>query len=294
MQTLRSKCYLTLLAVVVSCGIGGSPSSAAEPQLFYDATALNGAIDSGAVIVLDTRTQDDYQAGHIPGARWVDVNAWRDLGATETGLTDEPAWAAQLGALGISPETTLVVAGESLPEVARVWWLLRYLGMPRVAVLDGGMAAWTNSGFPVSQAAPQFSVTQPKIAIQSQQLASLAALTAPAQAKPPFTILDTRSEAEFTGARGVGTRTGHIPGAKHFEWTRFVDASGKMLAADEIKHRLKEAGIDITQPVVAHCQTGGRSSVAILALEWAGAADAKNYYRGWSEYSGVLTAPVEK
>lgn len=294
MQTLRSKCYLTLLAIAVNCGICAGPSRAAEPQLFFDPTALKSAMDAGSVIVLDTRTQDDYQVGHIPGARWVDVNAWRDLGASQTGLTDATAWAAQLGALGVSPEATLVVTGESLPEVARVWWLLRYLGMPRVAVLDGGLAAWTNSGFQVSQTAPQFSATKPKIAIQSQQLASLDAVVAPAQAKPTFTILDTRSEAEFTGVRGVGTRTGHIPGAKHFEWTRFVDATGKVLAADEIKNRLKEAGVDITRPVVAHCQTGGRSSVAILALEWAGAADAKNYYRGWSEYSGVLTAPVEK
>lgn len=294
-QTSLSHMAPVLFCLSVFGSLNESLASAAQ-RLICDPQSLKQSLDQpSAPIVLDVRTQDAYSSGHIPGARWIDANLWRDTTTTQTGLTNHEFWSAQLGAAGLTLDSNVVVVGDSLPEASRAWWLLGYLGLKNVAVLDGGHAAWIGAGYELSTELPKIMPTQIKIDFQSQRLAGIEAVTASADNKKlNCTILDNRSEPEFTGARGVGTRTGHIPGATHFEWTKFTDKSGKLLAADEIKALLKSEGIDLSQPIVAHCQTGGRSSVAVLALEMAGADKVKNYYRGWSEYSGVLTAPVEK
>ncbi len=283
-----------LMWLVVCCALNQSVTLAAPP-LLYDPQGLQQALmQASPPVVLDVRTMDAYGVGHIPTARWIDANLWRDTTSTETGLTDHEFWSDQLGGTGLTLQSNVVVVGDSLPEASRAWWLLGYLGLRNVAVLDGGHAAWIDAGYELSTDSAQVTPTQPQIDFQSQRLAGIETITSSTEKKLNCLILDNRSQAEFTGARGVGTRTGHIPGATHFEWTKFTDKSGKFLEADEIKELLKKEGVDLSQPIIAHCQTGGRSSVAVLALEVAGAEQVKNYYRGWSEYSNVLTAPVEK
>ena len=294
--TLTSLSHLAPVLFCLTCfGFLNQSMASAAQRLICDPPSLKQALDQpGAPIVLDVRTQDAYSSGHIHSARWIDANLWRDTASTQTGLTNHEFWSAQLGAAGLKSDSNVVVVGDSLPEASRAWWLLGYMGLKHVAVLDGGHAAWIGAGYELSTESPKIMPTQIKIDFQSQRLAGIEAITNSAVNKPSCTILDNRSHAEFTGARGVGTRTGHIPGATHFEWTRFTDKSGKFLAADEIKALLTKEGVDLSQPIVAHCQTGGRSSVAVLALEIAGADKVKHYYQGWSEYSDVLTAPVEK
>ncbi len=284
-----------LLSLAASCfALSQSPVMSAQ-RLIYDPQSLQAALSQpNPPIVLDVRIKDAYDIGHIPAARWIDANLWRDTTFTETGLTNRDFWSTQLGAAGLTQRLPVVVVGDSLPESSRVWWLLRYLGLQDVALLDGGHAAWGGAGYELTADTPSIEPTQPEINFQSARLAGIEAVDTSAVKKAGCIILDNRSRAEFTGARGVGTRTGHIPGATHLEWNRFTDKSGKFLPVDEIKRLLKGEGVDIAQPIVAHCQTGGRSSVAVLALEIAGAEQVKNYYRGWSEYSGVLTAPVEQ
>ncbi len=293
----RGACVLSMLSLCILCA---SALWAAEPltgeqRLLVSPATLHAALEQAAApVVIDARTKDAFDAGHIPGARWIDANAWREMTFTPTGLTDHSFWSKQLGAVGLTTQSSIVVVGDSLPEAARAWWLLGYLGMPKVGLLDGGHAAWSEAGYETSTDTQPVITSQPEIEFQSQRLAGLETIQKAIQQKAQYAILDNRSQAEFSGTRGVGTRTGHIPGATHFEWNRFVDKSGRFLPVNEIKSLLKDAGVDLSQPIVAHCQTGGRSSVAVLALELAGATQVTNYYRGWSEYSGVLTAPVEK
>jgi thiosulfate/3-mercaptopyruvate sulfurtransferase len=146
---------------------------------------------------------------------------------------------------------------------------------------------------PLTSESVGIEATEFVVDFQTERLGTLADVT-PAQGSEECQILDNRSEAEFSGARGVGNRTGHIPGARHLEWKRFTDEQGKFLPADALRALLNEQGIDLGTTIVAHCQTGGRSSVAVFALELAGVPNVKNYYPGWSEYANMLTAPVEQ
>ncbi len=269
---------------------------AQEKNLLITASELDGLsqVAHADLAVLDVRTHDNFVAGHIPGARWLDANAWRDKSQQDHGLDDESFWSKQLGQLGLEQSSRIVVVGDALPESSRIWWLLRYLGMPQVSLLDGGQAAWVEGKLPLSTDGPAIQETSPTIRFQRDRLATLADVVEVNDPTKKCAILDNRTVAEFSGERGVGTRLGHMPGAHHLEWNRFVSKSGKFLTATEIKQLLESEAIDVNSPMVTHCQTGGRSSVAAFALELAGVKDVKNYYRGWSEYAGELTAPVEK
>src|SRR5262249_34904913 len=98
--------------------------------------------------VLDARPHSDYLKAHIPGAVWVDVKAWQDLGKRDGGFHDARAWADKVGRLGISKDARVVVYGSSLPDAARIWWTLRYLGLGNVTLLDGGWELWSRQGRP--------------------------------------------------------------------------------------------------------------------------------------------------
>ena len=282
-------CLATLILV--------GPTLADERErLLTSAEQLAKNIDRATpdLVILDVRTQDEYAAKHIPGARWVDTNAWRSKTFEATGLTDQAYWTDELGKLGLTNKQTIVIAGSGLPEAARYWWLLRYLGLPNAQLLDGGYAAWTSAQLPQTSEQTAITATQPKVEFQTSMLASLDDVMPQGIDRSGCKIVDTRSEAEFTGSRGVGTRTGHIPNAVHLEWQEFVGPDGKFLSAAAIEKKMAAAKLSLEDPLVAHCQTGGRSSVAVFAMELVGAKHVKNYYRGWSEYSEALTAPVEK
>ncbi len=298
----QPKRHAWLAVLVLTAGAAMSSSVKAQSEtstgkpFLVGATELKKELERSApkLTIIDVRTQDAFAEAHIPGARWIDTNPWREKSLTETGLTDSDFWQQELGKLGLQNGSAVVVVGDSLPEVARVSWLLRFVGQSDVRLLDGGMKHWTLAKLPVTSESTTFETTTPDIKLQLDLLAEIDDVSPAANQKNHGVVLDNRSSAEFTGSRGVGTRVGHIPGAKHIEWSRFVDTSGKFLSATEIQSVLKNDGIDINQPIIVHCQTGGRSSVAVVALEIAGAKQVKNYYRGWSEYAGALTAPVEK
>ncbi|MCA9132048.1 MAG: sulfurtransferase [Planctomycetales bacterium] len=286
-----------LFCTVVVCGLLMPGRLRAESnQYLIQAPALHAQLGQAASPpdVLDVRTRDAYDEGHIPQAKWVDANAWRSKTFAEAGLLDRDYWASELGRLGLTHSHPVVVVGDSLPDSSRVWWLLRYLGWQQVRLLDGGQKAWTDAELPLSSETPRIEPTQPTVEFVSERLGILADIGGAAQQGGQCAILDTRSDSEFTGSRGVGTRTGHIPGAHHVEWKRFVDSQGKFLAPQAIRELLQSDGVDLQQPIVTHCQSGGRSSVAVLALEMAGVKSVKNYYRGWSEYGEALELPVEK
>ncbi len=244
--------------------------------------------------IVDVRPRDAFLAGHIPGARWADASRWKARSSEEQGLTDKSYWAEQLGNLGLSPERTIVVVGDSVPNAARVWWLLRYAGMARVQLLDGGYSGWRAARLPLTTRAESVEPTQPEITFRTERLAQLTDVLPATSGQASCQILDNRSTEEYTGTRRTAGRSGHIPGASHLEWTRFLGSDGRFLDAVAIKQLLTEEGLLLDAPIATHCQSGARSSVVVFALELAEVPKVKNYYRGWAEYSAAANAPVER
>lgn len=243
--------------------------------------------------ILDARPQENYNEGHIPGAVWVDPKAVEELSKTPGALTNRTVWEEWLAPLGISPETLVVVVDDNRQlDAARVWWLLTYLGVNRVALLDGGQTLWAERGLPVTQEVPKVEPWPFKVRFRKERLADRERVRRLIERESPDErILDTRSAQEFAGETIRSKRGGHIPEACHLEWSNFVDASGRFLSRDAIRAKLASVGLEPGARLVIHCQSGGRASVSAFAAELVG-HPTRNYYLGWSDWGNAEDTPI--
>lgn len=259
---------------------------AAEFALVWEPAELQARLDDEGLRVLDARAAEAYDEAHIPGAVPVDVANWKSQASGEGGLHDAAAWSERLGELGIDNSTQVVVYGDSLPNTARIWWTLKYVGVADAAVLDGGWQAWLDEGGETATEATDVEQAEFTPDFQPQRLAEIGDLKESHKADE-VTVVDTRSDAEFTGQ-------GHIPEAVHLEWTELLDENGRFKSPDELRELFAGSGIEPESTAVTYCRSGGRASVEALALELAGFKNVKNYYCSWQEWSADPDAPVEK
>jgi thiosulfate/3-mercaptopyruvate sulfurtransferase len=104
-------------------------------------------------------------------------------------------------------------------------------------------------------------------------------------------VIDARTEAEHTGAEKRSKKGGHIPTACHVEWTTLVDKDGRFLDEVALRDKLAKIGIKVGEPIVTHCQGGGRASVDAFVFERLG-FPTRNYYLGWSDWGNADDTPV--
>jgi thiosulfate/3-mercaptopyruvate sulfurtransferase len=265
----------------------------ARPTLLMEPSDLAMPDVAKDFIVLDARRRSAYDESHVPGAFWVDHDTWQSKFGDGK---DFRGWSRLIGKLGIDSDSSVVVYDDqAMKNAARIWWLLRYWGVDDVRLLDGGWKQWTAQNFPTesSEPSPRRTVSfsaEPRtnrLAAKDQVLDFLKSGN--------VQIIDARSEAEFCGTEpGKNKRSGAIPGAKHLEWSDLVDQqTHRFQSADKLEAIFKEAGVDLRQPAVTHCQSGGRASVMAFGLELMGATDVRNYYRGWSEWGNLDETPIE-
>ncbi len=246
------------------------------------------------VRILDARSKADYQKGHVPGAVWVDVKAASAIAGKPGGLKDRDAWTSWLAGLGLPDGGEVFVYDASRQlDAARVFWLLGYLGVDRVGLVDGGFPLWAKEGHPVSIEVPKVPEVAREVHFRPDRLATkddvLGLVKAPGSTK----IVDARSPDEHSGkARMSNKKAGHIPAACPLEWKDLVDADGRFLPEDLLKEKVRKAGIQPGDPVVTHCQGGGRASVDAFVFERLG-HPTRNYYLGWSEWGNAGETPVE-
>ena len=236
----------------------------------------------------------DYLAGHLPGARFVDLD--RDLAGPPgrgRGRHPLPA-AADFGAAmrraGVSVRRPVVVydAGGGL-SAARAWWLLRYFGHPDVRLLDGGHAAWVAAALPTSTDEPQ--AEEGDFTAVPGGMPVLDAASA-AQLARDATLLDARAAERYRGeAEPVDPVAGHIPGARSAPTTDNLAPGGRFLAAATLRDRFAAAGVRADAPVGAYCGSGVTAAHEVLALEIAG-IPAALYPGSWSEWVSDPARPV--
>lgn len=250
-----------------------------------------------AVTVLDARGRRDYRAGHVPGAVRIDWTDYRD-GWFRTGRLSEDLddLARKLAALGVDDRRPVVVYGNGRAgwgEEGRIVWMLHYLGHPDARLLDGGWRAWVAAGGAVSRAGGRppsgAFVARPRPEVRA------AAEDVVETLRGGGVVLDVRSEAEWRGATPhFEARGGHIPGAVHLEWTRLLDAEGRIDRSGEALARLERLGVTPERPVVVYCTGGVRSAEAFVALRALGFRDVRNYDASWYEWSADPRRPVAR
>jgi thiosulfate/3-mercaptopyruvate sulfurtransferase len=236
-----------------------------------------------------------WAAGHIPHALYAhlerDLSGPRTSGSGRHPLPDPGALAGTFGRYGIDGGVQ-VVAYDQGPGAyaARLWWLLRWLGHQRVAVLDGGFAAWERARLPVSSAPAarpprRFEARANRgWVVTTEAIAAALASGALARAEP--LLIDARGADRFAGENEtIDPVAGHIPGAHNHPYTGNLDAHGQFRSADELR-RAWTASLRGRPPaaVVAMCGSGVTACHNLLALEVAGLRGAQLYAGSWSEW----------
>ncbi|RZK85668.1 MAG: sulfurtransferase [Methylobacterium sp.] len=259
------------------------------------------------VVIIDARGPDAYAAGHIPGAVNIhDIFSYLAM-STPDGMGELRGKFAEIfGKAGLSGAETAVIYEGSMNTgfgmSCRGYFLLKFLGYPKAAVLHGGLAAWTAAGLPVSTdpAVPEpktFPLRDTGTEFMIGRAEMLAALDDDAICK-----LDVRDVDEWVGTSSSPygpdfcPRKGRIPGSKWIEWYRLMkpSAQGPMFkAADEIMAEAHSVGIDKSTPVYLFCFKGARASNTFVALKEAGIEDVRLYFGSFNEWSRDMSLPVE-
>jgi thiosulfate/3-mercaptopyruvate sulfurtransferase len=214
-----------------------------EPRtMLIEPEDLQGELKKTRLRILDTRPQSEYAKGHIPGAVRVDGKRWQQLGSKEGGFRDATAWGKEVGRLGIRADSDVVVYGSNLPDTARIWWTLKYLGLSNVTILDGGWDLWAKEKRPTDTSLPDIDVVDFKPKLQADRLEEIDSLKKSLQTGK-VTVVDARSKAEFTGQDVRGKRGGHIPGAKHLEWKELLEKDGRFKSPEDLRALFRQRGI---------------------------------------------------
>ena len=230
----------------------------------------------------------EYDAGHIPGARFFDIDEISDHRSSLPHMAPPPEkFISRLRAMGVGDGHQLVIYdGMGIFSAARVWWLFRLMGKTDVAVLDGGLPKWVAENRPLEDMAP---ILRDRHLTVQRQAGLVKDVTQVARASKlgDHEILDARSAARFAGTEPEprpGLRSGHIPGSKNIPYTVLLNADGTMKDADALRAVFSAAGVDMTKPAITTCGSGVTAAIISLALERIGHRDHSLYDGSWSEW----------
>jgi thiosulfate/3-mercaptopyruvate sulfurtransferase len=240
----------------------------------------------------------EYLARHIPGAIFFDLDASSDNNnPLPHMLPSEQAFAARMESLGINDRDDLIVydgSGNNL-SAARVWWMFRVFGHSRVALLDGGLGKWQGEHRPLESGPVILPPGRFRAQLQKDAVRDLAAMRSNLKSRREL-VVDLRPAGRYAGIQPEprpGIRTGHMPGAKNLPFTELVDSSGTILPIEQLRHRLREHGIELSQPIIATCGSGTSACTLVLALDLLGFPDVAVYDGAWTEWGGRDDTPVE-
>jgi thiosulfate/3-mercaptopyruvate sulfurtransferase len=238
----------------------------------------------------------EFEAGHIPGAIFFDIDAIADHQTGLPHMLPTPhEFARAMGALGIGDgEMVVVYDGAGLFSAPRAWWTFKAMGHPQVKVLDGGLPIWKREGRSLETGPPR-----PQTRTFTARLKPLLVRGFEGMLKivsdKTAQIVDARSAGRFTGQEPeprIGLRSGHMPGAVNVHYRMLIASDGTLKPKAELAAIFQQAGIDPSRPIVTSCGSGLTAAILMLALEEIGAKDTALYDGSWTEWGSRPQAPA--
>lgn len=284
-------------------------------QLLISVKELQALLRESDLLVLDVRHDLNsheagrlaYAEGHIPGARFLDHET--QLSAPKTGqngrhplpaLTD---FKELMQGLGLQPDTQVVTYDSSGGMFAtHLWWMLRWIGHEKVAVLDGGWPAWLAAGGEVETTVHTSPVLQGLEDANGRIETAVAAMPTVSSdevleniSRPVFTVIDARAENRYRGeVEPMDPVAGHIPGALNRPHTLNL-AQGRFKPADQLRVEFNQLlGGKVPADVVHQCGSGITATHNLFAMELAGLSGSRLYPGSWSEWCSDPARPVAR
>ncbi|MFB2532859.1 3-mercaptopyruvate sulfurtransferase [Paracoccus sp. p3-h83] len=238
----------------------------------------------------------EYDAAHIPGARFFDIDEISDQRSSLPHMAPPPEkFVSRMRAMGIGDGHQVVIYdGHGLFSAPRVWWTFRLMGKTDVAVLDGGFPKWQAEGRPVEDMPP---VLRDRHITVSRQAGLVKDVTQVAAASKlgDHAIVDARPAARFTGQDDEprpGLRKGHIPGSRNIPWNSVTNPDGTMKSPEALRAQFQAAGVDLSKPVITSCGSGVSAAILSLALERIGHRNHSLYDGAWAEWGSFTDLKI--
>jgi thiosulfate/3-mercaptopyruvate sulfurtransferase len=272
------------------------PPTAPRSELLVSADWLAKHLNRPDLVVLHFGTAASYNAGHVPGARFVALAPLQPTrGGVPMSLEEPEVLRAALEAAGVSTSSHVVVYGDGILQGARGFFILEYVGHPRVSLLDGGLSAWRASGGAVS--------TEATVPIRGS-------MAPPTRGRNIVTtewvfkrlgdaeviLVDARPFADYAGTVAITPtipRVGHIPGAHNLPWQQLVlsTADTRLREPEALRALFAPTGAAMGSTVVAYCTSGMMSSLSYFVARYLG-YDARLYDGSWFAWSPREELPV--
>ncbi len=242
---------------------------------------------------------EEFVAEHIPGAVHIPLEELSDTSSPlPHTLPDAETLCAALGRHGIGTASTVICYDATgFRTSPRLWWLLKWVGHDRAAILDGGLPAWKSAGYPLDSGASRRSPATFNVQSGGRMSTTTADDVIRRLGGSDLQVVDARPRERFAGTAPEprpGLRSGHIPGSVSAELKCFVDpATNCLLPPGAIARRFDELGVDVQRPIVTTCGSGVAATGLIAILHRLGAS-ATLYDGSWCEWGSRAELPVSR
>ncbi|WP_282942472.1 sulfurtransferase [Paenibacillus sp. RC67] len=265
---------------------------------------LQSRINEGNIVIADVRFnpkeaqygRQAYDAGHLPGAVFIDFKAELTDPAGEHGgrspLPSAEKLAKRFGELGIDTSTTVVVYEDvNGPAASRLWWVLQYIGVEDVRVLDGGFQAWTEAGLPVSVEKPVPIARELIPAVHEDWVVDVNTVKSVVDGNKDAKLIDSRDINQYLGLEApFDPVAGHIPGAVNFFWKDGLESNGTWKSSQELEEHFGKLSKD--EELIVYCGSGISATPNVLALKEAGFNNVRLYPGSWSDWISYKDNPI--
>jgi len=272
-----------------------------HPKLFIEPDELEhlraNEITNKNIIVIDLCKAKQYAQAHIPGAHFVQYMDIVKIDKPAMGLLpDDESFSKLLSKLGIDSNSLIVAYDdEGGGCAARFLWTLHVFGHETAVILNGGLHSWANEGHTLdNKATPAPEASTYNISKTHHHTANRAYIQTRLD-DDNVRFLDARALVEYNGEKKFSNKSGHIPGAIHYEWTTSMDQSNNLrrLPAETIQKQLNDLDLTADKEIICYCQSHHRSAYSWLVLKSLGYENVKGYPGSWSDWGNQADTPVE-